>query len=153
MKKTKAGGSTQNCQNRKLKNQSMIVSKIIISFYLKQLENLKKKKKSLKTVPDKDRNKQGNINKVLKICKEHFEKHLNFGFSHEAEALDGKIVAMLDDVIEPNITKDEITKVNKALKNRESPRFDNITTEAIKAGRESMINILKKKRHLSMGQK
>ena len=60
---------------------------------------------------------------------------------------------MLDDVIEPNITKDEITKVNKALKNRESPRFDNITTEAIKAGRESMINILKKKRHLSMGQK
>ena len=76
--------------------------------------------------------------------KKHFEKHLNIEFHNKAEALDEIRVDMSDDFIEPNITKDEITKTNKNLKNRKSPGFDNITAEAIKTGGESMINMLHK---------
>lgn len=36
---------------------------------------------------------------------------------------------------EANMTKDEITKAIKSLKNQKSPEFDNITAEVIKAGR------------------
>ena len=58
--------------------------------------------------------------------------------------MDEIIVDMSDYSNEPNITKYEITRAIKSLKNRKSSGFDNITAEAIKAGGESMTNMLHK---------
>lgn len=45
---------------------------------------------------------------------------------------------------EANMTKDQITKAIKSLKNRKSPEFDNITAEAIKACRQTVTSMLHK---------
>lgn len=71
----------------------------------------------------------------------HFEKHVNTEFPYEAATLDEIIVDTSDDSIKQNITEDEITKSIKSLKYQKSPEFDNITSGAVKAGGEFMINI------------
>lgn len=45
---------------------------------------------------------------------------------------------------EANMTKDEITKAIKSLKNQKWPEFDNITAEVIKAGRQTVTSMLHK---------
>lgn len=72
--------------------------KVIALIHLKQLENLKTNPKN-------------------QIWKERFEKHLNTEILHEAAGLDKIIVGMSDEPIEPNITKNEIRKATKSLKN------------------------------------
>ena len=93
------------CKIKKLEDDYVKMNSFNLFKTVRELEN--KAKKFLNIVLDKDGNKQASINKVLKIWKEHFEKHLNTEFPHKAAALDKIIVDMSDDFIEPNITKDD----------------------------------------------
>ena len=51
---------------------------------------------------------------------------------------------IFDDYIKQSISKDEITKVIKCLKNRKSPDCDKIITEVIKGGGGCMVSMLHK---------
>lgn len=51
---------------------------------------------------------------------------------------------IFDDYIKQSISKDEITKVIKCLKNRKSPDCDKIITEVIKGGGRYMVSMLHK---------
>jgi len=46
--------------------------------------------------------------------------------------------------LEPIISKEEIPKAIKSMKNSKAPGFDEITTEDIKAADEPMVNMLEK---------
>ena len=51
---------------------------------------------------------------------------------------------IFDDYIKQSISKNEITKVIKCLKNRKSPDCDKIITEVIKGGGRCMVSMLHK---------
>lgn len=110
---------------------------------VKELEG--KPRKSLSVIKDSNGNKVFQFDSVLTLWKEHFEKHLNTSFPHDENALsDLDVNDNEQEIPQEEITKDEIRKSVRKMKNRKAPGFDAITSEVIKAGGEAMVNILHK---------
>ena len=98
-----------------------------------------KPKKSLSAV--KDSNSE-NGDRVLTLWKEHFERHLNTSFPHNEDALlalQENTPALVNNL--QGISKDE---VEKAISRRKAPRYDKISWEVLKAGGQTIIDILHK---------
>ena len=71
--------------------------------------------------------------------------HLNTSFPHNEEALDELNDSPVDeDCDDSEISREEIHKAIKKVKNKKAPGFDSISIEAINAGGEKMIDALHK---------
>ena len=112
---------------------------------VRQLEE--KPKKSLSIVKDGNGVKHFQLQKVLELWQDHFEEHLNTSFQHDDEALNSLETnpdLTLENEAPDPITKEEIKSAIRKMKNRKAPGSDEITAEVMKAGGETMIELLKK---------
>ena len=103
-----------------------------------------KPKKSLAVVKDSNGKKHTLLSEVLTLWKDHFEKHLNTSFTHEISALEDLTDHPDPDETGGEISKDDIKAAIRRMKTRKSPGIDNLTTEVIKAGGNTMVDMLYK---------
>ena len=99
-------------------------------------------RKSIVMINDKQGNKQTNINKVLKCWEEHFKEHLNKKFPYENNALHELEQNEDNDFDTKQISEEEIKKSISTMKNRKAPGADEITAEALEAGKGKMVHFL-----------
>lgn len=109
---------------------------------VRELEGIPKK--SLSIIKDTKGDKQTDPDIVLNLWKEHFQSHLNTSFPRDESATESINVNNLDPGQFDPITTEEIKNALKKMKNKKSPGADQITTEVLRAGGESMVEMLKK---------
>ena len=95
-------------------------------------------------VKDSNGKKHTLLSEVLTLWKDHFEKHLNTSFTHEISALEDLTDHPDPDEAEEEISKDDIKAAIRRMKTRKSPGIDNLTSEVIKAGGDTMVDMLYK---------
>ena len=89
---------------------------------VKEMEN--QRKKSLTSVKDKQGNLHTNTKDVLKVWEEHFQVHLNTRFPHNPDALNDIRDHANEASNSPDITREEVVKAIKLMKNRKAPGSD-----------------------------
>ncbi len=101
-------------------------------------------KKSLSVVKDRSGRKCIKPKEVLECWKYHFQNPLNTAFPYEQQALEGITLPNIPSEIFENFSIEEIRKAVSQMKLRKTPDYDNISTEALKAGGEPMVAMMHK---------
>ena len=107
---------------------------------VRDLEN--RPRKPLNIIQDKNGVKRFDINEILKCWETHFQAHLNKKFPHD-EAATSSIPDPTDDEGDfPDFSLEEVQNAIKKMKNGKSPGIDQITAEVLKAGGDTMAEML-----------
>ena len=80
------------------------------------------------------------MNQIKDYCCELFTKEAEYDAETVVNELEQHLSANVSD--SPEITRDEVAKAIKNLKNNKSPGVDNIPSELIKHGGESMVDVM-----------
>ena len=102
----------------------------------------KKPKKKHMVLKDSNNVRTTQTNEVLKLWENHFKAHLNTRHPYQENAMESIPEAPLIDQDELHITVDDIRKAIGTLKNKRAPGSDRITAEVLKAGGNSIVNML-----------
>jgi len=130
----------ENLEDQHRKNDSFNLFNTVRSLEGKQ-------KKSLSVVKNDIGEKVVHPKEVLDLWKEHFEAHLNTSFPHDINAindLEPEENELPSGPHENEINKDEVRSAIRKMKKKKTPGSDEITTEVIKAGGDSMVDMLHK---------